>query len=58
MDEIDKGRIIFYKKNKLINIYDRMINIYIDNLRKETDVIKINIYEHQIQILIEKLDKI
>ena len=58
MDKSDCSRIIYQKKNKIIDIYDTLIRIKIDKMSQEKNERLANGYEEEINDMIEKQDKV
>ena len=53
MDFIDR-----YKKQKLLDIYDRLTNYKIDKMKSEKDIQIVKIYEKEIDVLIKTLNNV
>ena len=58
MDKSDCSRIIYQKKSTIIDIYDTLIRIKIDQMRQEKNVKMANGIEEEIHDLIEKLNNV
>ena len=58
MDNHDKSYIVRQQKSKLIEIYVNLIDIKIDKLKHEINQIKISKLENEIDVLIERLERI
>ena len=53
MDSLDTSRITRDKKQKLLDIYDKLIHIKIDKMRNEKDIQIYKMYEKEIDVLIK-----
>ena len=58
MDSLDTSRIIRDKKQKLLDIYDKLIYIKIDKMRNEKDIQIVKMREKEIDVLIKKLTNV
>ena len=58
MDSLDTSRITRDRKQKLLDIYDKLIHIKIDKMRNEKDIQIVKLYEKEIDFLIKKLNNV